>query len=93
MFDGARQDGYRFCDSTVPLFPGKPEFCRGNFLDPLATKAGDAKQERAVEQVVRQILRRASAFIALPLHLRKAAARLLAVNAIAETASVSIAID
>ena len=76
-----------------PLFPGKSVFCQWNFLDSLATKAGDAKQERAFEQVFRQILRRVSAFIALPFHSRKAAARLLAVNAIAETSSVLIATD
>jgi hypothetical protein len=68
-------------------------FCQWSFLDPLETKTGDAKQERVFEQVFRQILRRVSVFIALPLHSRKAVTRLLAVNAIAETASVSIAID
>jgi hypothetical protein len=56
-------------------------------------KTGDAKQERVFEQVFRQILRWVSVFIVLPLHSRKVATRLLVVNAIAETASVSIAID
>ena len=31
-------------------------FCQWNFLDPLATKTVNAKQERAFEQVFRQIL-------------------------------------
>jgi len=48
-------------------------FCQWNFLDPLATKTGDAKQERAFEQVFRQILRRVSAFLVLPRHPRQAA--------------------
>ena len=65
-------------------------FCQWNFLDPLETKTGDAKQERAFEQVFRQILRRVNVLIALPLHSRKAPTRLLAVSAIAETASVSL---
>ncbi len=85
------------CDEVaqqyVPLFPGKSVFCQWNFPEPLATKAGDAKQERAFERVFRRILRRVSVFIALPLHARNATARLLGVNAIAETASVSIATD
>ena len=68
-------------------------FCRWNFLDPSATKAGDDNREWTFEQVFRKTLRRVSVFIVLLLHSRKAATRLLAVNAIAETASVSIAID
>jgi hypothetical protein len=31
-------------------------FCQWNFLDPLATKTVNAKQERVFEQVFRQIL-------------------------------------
>lgn len=85
------------CDEVaeqhVPLFPGESVFCQWNFLDPLATKAGDDNREWTFEQVFRNTLRRVSVFIALLLHSRKAATRLLVVNAIAETASVSIAID
>ena len=67
--------------------------CQWNFQDPPATKAGDAKQGPAFKRVLRQILRRVSGFIALPVHARNATARLRAANAIAETAFVSIAID
>ncbi len=69
------------CDEVaeqhVPRFPAKPVFCQWNFPDPLATKAGDAEQEGAIEQVCREILRRVSVLVAFPLHSRKAAARLL----------------
>jgi hypothetical protein len=60
-------------EQHAPLSPGKSVFCQWNFLDPLATKAGDAEQERALEQVFRQTLRRVSVFVVLPLHSKKAA--------------------
>jgi hypothetical protein len=63
----------KVAEQHVPLFPGRSVFCQWNFPDPLATKADDAKQERAFEQVFRQILRRVSAFLVLPLHPGQAA--------------------
>jgi arsenate reductase len=50
-------------EQRAPLFPGKSVFCQWNFLDPLATKAGDAEQVGALEQVFRQTLRRVSVLL------------------------------
>ena len=74
-------------------FQASPNSAGGNFPDPLTTKAGDDKQEWALEQVFRMALRRGSALIAVPTVLEESGSATLAVNAIAETASVSTAID
>lgn len=80
-------------ESHAPAFPGKPIFCQWNFADPLEANADDGGQKRAFEQVFRQILRRISVFVALPLHSMKAAEQRLAVNAMDEHAPPSFAVD
>ena len=77
----------------APTFPGKPIFCQWNFADPLAESGSDAEQKRVFEQVFRQILRRISVFVALPLHSMKAAEQRIAVNSMDEHAAPSITID
>lgn len=62
------------------LFPGSPVFCQWNFADPVEKKDTDAEQVRAFDQVFRQILRRISVFVALPLHSMKANEQQHAVN-------------
>lgn len=55
------------------LFPGEPMFCRWNFPDPVEKLGSPSDQARLFEQVFRQILRRISVFVALPLHSMKRA--------------------
>jgi hypothetical protein len=66
------------CDEVaeqhVPLFPGRSLFCQWNFPDPLATKAGDAKQDFRTR--FQQTFCRAGVFIALLLDTKIAAERL-----------------
>ncbi len=64
------------------LFPGSPVFCQWNFADPVEKKATEIEQARAFDQVFRQILRRISVFVALPLHSMKASEQRHAVNEI-----------
>jgi arsenate reductase len=63
------------------MFPGSPTFCRWNFPDPIEKPGTDAEQARAFEQVFRQILRRISVFVALPLHSMRPAERGAAIEA------------
>jgi arsenate reductase (thioredoxin) len=62
------------------MFPGDPMFCRWNFPDPVEKHGTDADQARAFEQVFRQILRRISVFVALPLHSMKPAETVAAID-------------
>lgn len=59
------------CDEVAeqhaPQFPGRPVFCHWHFPDPLVPGKTDEEQRRMFEQVFRQLLRRISVFIALPL--------------------------
>jgi len=79
-------------ESHAPAFLGKPIFCQWNFADPLQVTGNDAEQKRVFEQVFRQILRRISVFVALPLQSMKAAEQRLAVNAMDEHAPPSVTI-
>jgi hypothetical protein len=36
----------KIAEQCGPFFPAKPVFCKWNFRDPLATKAGNEKQGR-----------------------------------------------
>ncbi len=63
------------------MFPGSPMFCRWNFPDPVEKQTDDADQARAFEQVFRQILRRVSVFVALPLHSMKPAETVATIDA------------
>jgi protein-tyrosine-phosphatase len=63
-------------------FPGSPVLCQWNFVDPVEKKATESEQVRAFDQVFRQILRRISVFVALPLHSMKASEQRHAVNEI-----------
>jgi arsenate reductase (thioredoxin) len=80
-------------EAHAPAFPGKPIFCEWNFADPLAAGSDDAEQRRLFELVFRQILRRISVFVALPLHSMKASEQRLAVNSMDEHAPPSIAVE
>lgn len=77
-------------ESHAPRFPGNPIFCEWNFADPLAASESPAEQKRIFEQVFRQILRRVSVFVALPLHSMKAAEQRSVVNAIDDHAPPSL---
>ncbi|SAL19963.1 protein tyrosine phosphatase [Caballeronia udeis] len=68
-------------EAHAPNFPGSPVFCRWTFDDPLAEFATEDLQKQAFERVFRQILRRISVFIALPLQSMNADEQVLAVNA------------
>lgn len=74
-------------------FSGNPTFCQWNFADPIADYASDEEQRRLFEKVFRQILRRISLFVALPLHSMKSAERRTVVNAMDDHAPPSIALD
>lgn len=65
-------------------FPGNPVFCQWNFADPVEKKNSDAEQVKAFDTVFRQILRRVSVFVALPLHSMKANEQQHAVNQMVE---------
>jgi arsenate reductase len=80
-------------ESHAPEFPGKPVFCQWNFADPLEVDGDEAEQKRVFEQVFRQILRRISVFVALPLHSMQAPEQRHAVNAMDEHAPPSIAVE
>jgi arsenate reductase len=71
-------------EAHAPAFPGKPVFCQWTFADPLAATGSDKEQKRLFEQVFRQILRRLSIFVALPIHTMAATERREAINAMAE---------
>jgi arsenate reductase len=77
-------------ESHAPAFPGNPVFCQWNFADPLEVGGNDAEQKREFEQVFRQILRRISVFVALPLQSMQATEQRLAVNSMDEHAPPSI---
>ena len=68
----------------APAFPGSPVFCQWNFADPLRAGQSDKEQKRAFEQVFRQILRRISIFVALPIAAMASAEQREAVNAMVE---------
>lgn len=79
------------CDEAsqqyAPAFPGNPVYCQWRFPDPLAPGKSDEEQRRAFEQVFRQILRRISVFVALPLRSMRAGDQRDAVNSLEERAS------
>jgi protein-tyrosine-phosphatase len=77
-------------ESYAPAFPAKPTFCEWSFADPLAVTGTDVERKRAFEQVFRQILRRVSLFVALPLHSMRPLEQLAAVNAVNDHAPPSI---
>lgn len=64
------------------LFPSNPVFCEWSFPDPVERRSSDAEQAKAFEQVFRQILRRVSVFVALPLASMKRTEQATAVNAL-----------
>ncbi|HTJ93097.1 MAG TPA: arsenate reductase ArsC [Pararobbsia sp.] len=66
-------------------FPGTPMFCRWNFPDPVEKQGTPAEQAREFEQVFRQILRRMSVFVALPLHSMKRAETVATIDAMRDT--------
>ncbi|WP_206366194.1 arsenate reductase ArsC [Caballeronia sp. SBC2] len=68
-------------EAYAPQFPGAPVFCRWSFEDPLAEFVSEDAQKQAFERVFRQILRRISVFIALPLQSMNVNEQVLAVNA------------
>ncbi|WCM18303.1 arsenate reductase ArsC [Paraburkholderia bryophila] len=69
-------------EAHAPAFSGTPTFCQWNFADPLAAAAGaELEQKRVFEQVFRQILRRVSLFVALPLHSMRPSEQRAAVDA------------
>ncbi|RKP58690.1 arsenate reductase ArsC [Pararobbsia silviterrae] len=76
------------------LFPGTPIFCRWNFPDPVEAQGSTAEQARAFEKVFRQILRRISVFVALPLHSMKRADTITTIDNLRETdPSASFKVD
>ncbi|MFL9866943.1 arsenate reductase ArsC [Paraburkholderia fungorum] len=79
-------------ESNAPRFSGNPTFCQWSFADPLAETGTEAEQKRVFETVFRQILRRVSLFVALPLHSMKSPERRAAVNAMDDHAPPSMAL-
>lgn len=79
-------------ESYAPRFSGNPTFCQWSFADPLAETGTEAEQKRVFETVFRQILRRVSLFVALPLYSMKSPERRAAVNAIDDHAPPSVAL-
>ena len=67
-------------EAYAPNFPGSPVFCRWTFEDPLAEYVSEDAQKQMFERVFRQILRRISVFIALPLQSMNVNEQMLAVN-------------
>lgn len=80
-------------ESYAPAFSGAPTFCEWSFADPLAVDGTDRERKRAFEQVFRQILRRISLFVALPLHSMRPLEQRAAVNAMDEHAPPTISAD
>ncbi|WP_434115404.1 arsenate reductase ArsC [Paraburkholderia caffeinilytica] len=80
-------------ESHAPSFSGNPTFCQWSFADPLAVTGTDAERKRAFEQVFRQILRRVSLFVALPLHSMRPLEQRAAVNAMDDHAPPAISPD
>lgn len=78
-------------ESHAPLFAGAPTFCEWGFVDPLAADGTDAERKRVFEQVFRQILRRISLFVALPLHSMRPLEQRAAVNAMDDHAPPTLA--
>lgn len=64
----------------VPLFPGNPTLCYWDFPDPLDERLTEAEQRQMFERVFRQILRRISVFVALPLQSMRKDDQQVAVN-------------
>jgi arsenate reductase (thioredoxin) len=85
------------CDEVdeqhAPEFAGKPIFCRWDFPDPLAPFESELEQKQAFERVFRQILRRVSVFVALPLESMRHDDQLAAVNAAGEPALQPVSTD
>ncbi|GAB7536850.1 arsenate reductase ArsC [Burkholderia sp. 3C] len=54
-------------EEHAPAFHGAPLFCTWNYPDPLKAEGNEAERQREFERVFRQILRRMSVFVALPL--------------------------
>ena len=77
-------------EQHAPAFPGTPVFCQWSFPDPLAGEGAEAERKPIFEQVFRQILRRVSVFIALPLDSMRRADQLVAVNAGDEPSASSV---
>lgn len=78
-------------EEHAPRFPGAPVFCQWNFPDPLAVEGTEAERKQMFERVFRQILRRVSVFVALPLDSMRHSDRRVAVNAVGAPASPSTA--
>lgn len=78
-------------EAHAPAFPGTPIFCQWNFPDPLAVEGTDAELKQMFERVFRQILRRVSVFVALPLDSMRRADQQAALNAVDAVASPSTA--
>jgi arsenate reductase (thioredoxin) len=85
------------CDEVdeqhAPEFAGKPLFCRWDFPDPLAQFESELEQKQAFERVFRQILRRISVFVALPLEFMRHEDQLAAVNAAGGLVLQPVSID
>lgn len=80
-------------EAHAPAFPGAPVFCYWDFPDPLAVRGTDAERKQMFERVFRQILRRVSAFVALPLASMRQVDQLAAVNAVGASAPSFVAAD
>jgi arsenate reductase (thioredoxin) len=74
------------CDEVgekhAPAFAGQPVFCEWDFPDPLAEGLSDEERRQVFDRVFRQILRRISVFVALPLRSMRAGEQLHAVNSL-----------
>jgi protein-tyrosine-phosphatase len=68
------------CEKNAPKFPGQPVFCQWNFPDPLAESDSEEKQKQVFEKVFRQLLRRISVFVALPITAMKPSEQQIRVN-------------
>jgi protein-tyrosine-phosphatase len=71
-------------EQRAPSFPGKPTFCYWDFPDPLDEQLTEAEQRQIFERVFRQILRRISVFVALPLQSMRKDDQQVAVNSTGE---------
>lgn len=80
-------------EAYAPGFPDTPTFCQWSFADPLAVDVTDLERQRALEQVFRQILRRVSLFVALPLHSMRPSERRAAGGAMDEHPSAAVSLD